>query len=87
MKTKCKISMLFLDQNFMPFPMATLAFAGSLILCTGKWLAHFIETALAFNLHFHLKGKPIAPFERAYTFGRGLETSIIKSLRLLCICA
>jgi hypothetical protein len=29
-----------------------LVFAVSLILCTGKWIKHFTETVLAFNLHF-----------------------------------
>jgi hypothetical protein len=29
-----------------------LAFAVRLILCTGKWIKHFTETVLAFNLHF-----------------------------------
>jgi hypothetical protein len=26
--------------------------AVSLILCTGKWIQHFTEAVLAFNLHF-----------------------------------
>jgi hypothetical protein len=33
-----------------------LAFGVSLILCTGKWIKHFTETVLAFNLHFQQLG-------------------------------
>jgi hypothetical protein len=30
--------------------------AVSLILCTGKWIDHFTDTVLAFNLHFQHAG-------------------------------
>jgi hypothetical protein len=41
-KTKCKMLMLFLDQNLMFFPMVHLflLFNPSLILCTGKWISY-----------------------------------------------
>ncbi len=54
-KDKCKFYMCFLDQNVMFFPMVYLAFTVSLILCTGKWIEKFPETALAFYSNFQHK--------------------------------
>ncbi len=56
-KTKRKMSMFLLEQNFIFFPMnGVLGFDVSLLLCTGKWSKLFTEALLALNLHFQHLG-------------------------------
>ncbi len=45
--------MLLLDRNFPFFLMVHLS---HIMVCTGKWIQHFAETLLPFNLHFQHLG-------------------------------
>jgi hypothetical protein len=51
-KTRGKISMMVLVQNFYVLSNGEFAFAACLKLCTGKWIKLFTEAVLALNLHF-----------------------------------
>jgi hypothetical protein len=59
-KTKYKISMLFLDENFMFFPMVKLVFAVSLIFCKRD---NIIRGKSAVSAD-EATGKQSVPFER-----------------------
>ncbi len=74
-KTKCKMSMLFLDPNFTFFPMVLTVFAvPSQISCTYRKMDKTIYRNCPSIQHAasaymtQLTGKPSAPFERAYNF-------------------
>ncbi len=74
------MSRLFLNQNFMFFPMVHLFLLYNIMYPAGKRKQLFTETVLAFNLRFQhrtqLAGKPSTPFERAYNLGLEISLSL-----------
>jgi hypothetical protein len=83
-KTKCEMSMMFLDQNFMFLPMVHLF----LLCCESIIMYRKMDKTIdrnsaciqpSFSVYMtQLTGKPNAPFERSYN--SGIETSLRVSI-------